>query len=98
MGACLGGFAALWRDSPSQEKLEKTAGEGHWGMASERVLFWQKKLAENQQILDQLDAGQFQASNGDVQDEQTTAEVRAWAAGRVEECATRIAEWSCRWA
>ena len=66
-------------------------------MASERVLFWQQKLAENQHILDLIDAGQFQASNGDVQDEQTPAEVRAWAAGRVEECATRIAAWSPRW-
>jgi hypothetical protein len=98
MGTCLGGSAALWRDSPSQEKLEKTAGEGHWGMASERVLFWQKKLAENQQILAQLDAGQFQRSHGEVLDEQTTAEMRAWAARRVAEYAIRIAEWSCRWA
>jgi len=65
-------------------------------MTSERVLFWQKKLAENQHILDLIDAGQFQASNGDVQDEQTTAEVLAWAARRVEEYATRIAEWSHR--
>lgn len=61
-------------------------------MASERVLFWQKKLAENQQILDLLDAGQFQTSNGDVPDEQATAEVRAWAARRVAECEARIAE------
>jgi hypothetical protein len=67
-------------------------------MTSERVRFWQQKLAENQHVLDLLDAGQFQARNGDVQDEQTTAEVRAWAAGRVEECATRIAAWSHRWA
>ena len=41
-------------------------------MASERVRFWQKKLAENQQILDLIDAGRFQASNGDVPDEQAT--------------------------
>ena len=61
-------------------------------MASERVLFWQKKLAENQQILDLLDAGQFQTSNGAVPDEQATAEVRAWAARRVAECEARIAE------
>ena len=67
-------------------------------MTSERVLFWQKKLAENQQILDLIDAGQFQTSNGDVLDEQTTAEVREWAARRVAECATRIAEWAQRWA
>jgi hypothetical protein len=68
------------------------------GMASERVLFWQQKLAENQQILDLLDAGQFQMSKGDILDEQTTAEMRAWAARRVEEYAMRIAQWSCRWA
>lgn len=68
------------------------------GMASERVLFWQKKLAENQQILDLLDAGQFQTSKGEVLDEQTTAEMRAWATHRVEEYAMRIAAWSCRWA
>jgi hypothetical protein len=61
-------------------------------MASERVLFWQKKLAENQQILALLDAGQFQTSHGDVLDEQAAAEVREWAARRVAECATRIAE------
>jgi hypothetical protein len=67
-------------------------------MASERVLFWQKKLAENQQILDLIDAGQCQMRNDDVLDEQTTAEMRGWAARRVEEYAMRIAEWSCRWA
>jgi hypothetical protein len=61
-------------------------------MASERVLFWQKKVAENQQILDLIDAGQFQTRHGDVLDEQTAAEIRAWAARRVAECATRIAE------
>ena len=61
-------------------------------MASERVLFWQKKLAENQQILDRIDAGQFQTSHRDVLDEQAAAEVREWAARRVAECATRIAE------
>ena len=61
-------------------------------MASERLLFWQEKLAENQQILDLIDAGQFQTSKGDVLDEQAAAEVREWAARRVAECATRIAE------
>jgi hypothetical protein len=61
-------------------------------MASERVRFWQKKLAENQQILDLIDVGRFQASNGDVPDEQATAEIRAWAARRVAECEARIAE------
>ena len=65
-------------------------------MASERVLFWQQKLAEDQQILDLIDAKQFRTSNGDVPDEQATAEVRGWAARRVAECATRIAEWSHR--
>jgi hypothetical protein len=62
------------------------------GMASERVLFWQKKLAENRQILALLDAGQFQTSQGAVLDEQAAAEVREWAACRVAECATRLAE------
>ena len=61
-------------------------------MASERVLFWQKKLAENQQILALLDAGQFQTSQGDVLDEQAAAEVREWAARRVAECVRRLAE------
>jgi len=61
-------------------------------MASERVLFWQKKLAENQQILNLIDAGQFQTSQGDVPDEQATAEIWAWAARRVAECEARIAE------
>jgi len=62
------------------------------GMASERVLFWQKQLAENQQILALLDAGQFQTSQGEVLDAQTAAEVREWAARRVAECAMRLAE------
>ena len=61
-------------------------------MASEQVLFWQKKLAENQQILALIDAGQFQTSHSDVLDEQATAEVREWAARRVAEWAMRIAE------
>ena len=61
-------------------------------MARERVLFWQKKLAENQQILDLLDAGQFQTSHGDVLDEQAAADVREWAARRVAECVRRLAE------
>ena len=61
-------------------------------MASEQVLFWHKKWAENQQILDLLDAGQFQTSDGEVLDAQTAAEVREWAARRVAECARRIAE------
>ena len=62
------------------------------GMASERVLFWQKKWAANQQILDLLDAGQFQTSQGEVLDAQTAAEVREWAARRVAECVMRLAE------
>jgi hypothetical protein len=62
------------------------------GMASERVLFWHKKWAENQQLLDLLDAGQFRTSQGDVLDEQAAAEVREWAARRVAECVRRIAE------
>jgi hypothetical protein len=66
-------------------------------MVSERVLFWQKKLADNQQILDLIDAGRFQTSNGNVPDEQATAEVREWAARRVVECEARIAECSHRW-
>ena len=45
-------------------------------MASEQVLFWQKKLAENQQILARIDAGQFQTSHSDGLDAQATAEVR----------------------
>jgi hypothetical protein len=82
----------LDRYNTPKGKLEKTTVEGNMVMASERVRFWQKKLAENQQILDLLDAGQFQTSNGDVPDEQATAEVRAWAARRVAECEARLAE------
>ena len=37
-------------------------------MARARVLFWHKKWAENQPILDLLDAGQFQTSYGEVLD------------------------------
>jgi hypothetical protein len=61
-------------------------------MASERVLFWHKKLAENRQSLDLLDARQFQTSHGDVLDEQAAADVREWAARRVAECVRRLAE------
>ena len=74
----------------------KTATEGDLGMASERVLFWQKKLAENQQILDLIDAGQFQMRNDTVRDAQVIAEVRERATRRVAECVARIAEWSHR--
>jgi hypothetical protein len=80
------------REKKSKDKPYHTKIDGNMGMASERVLFWQKKLAENQQILDLLDAGQFQTSHGDVLDEQAAAEVRAWAARRVAECVRRLAE------
>jgi hypothetical protein len=36
--------------------VEKTIIEGNIVMASEGVLFWQQKLAENQQSLDLIDA------------------------------------------
>jgi hypothetical protein len=78
--------------------LRSRTAEGNIAMASERVLFWQKKLAENQRILELIDAGQFQGSDGQLHDEETTAEVRTWAARRVEEYVARIAEWSSRWA
>ena len=61
-------------------------------MADERVLFWQKKLAENQHVLDVINSGQFRSSDGGVIDEQTLAEVRKWATRRVAECEARIAE------
>ena len=61
-------------------------------MADEHVLFWEKKLVENRQILAMLDAGQFKAGDGGVIDEQTLAEVRKWAKRRVAECEARIAE------
>ena len=55
-------------------------------MADEKVLFWAKKLVENQQILAMLDAGQFKAGDGGVIDAQTLAEVRKWAKRRIAEC------------
>jgi len=61
-------------------------------MADERVLFWQKKLAENQQVLEVINAGQLKSSDGSVLDETTLAEVRKWAMRRVMECEARIAE------
>jgi hypothetical protein len=61
-------------------------------MADERLLFWEKKLVENRQILEMVDTGQFTAGDGQVLDEQTLAEVRQWAARRVAECEARIAE------
>jgi hypothetical protein len=61
-------------------------------MADETLLFWEKKLAENQHILALLDSGQFKDGEGNVLDEQTLAEVRRWAARRVAECEARIAE------
>jgi hypothetical protein len=61
-------------------------------MADERLLFWQKKLAENQQVLDVINSGQFTSSDGRVLDETTLAEVRKWAMRRVRECEARIAE------
>jgi len=61
-------------------------------MADEKVLFWAKKLVENQHILAMLNAGQFKAGEGAVLDEKTLAEVRKWAVRRVAECEARIAE------
>ncbi len=52
-------------------------------MADEHVLFWEKKLVENRQILAMLDSGQFRAGDGGVIDAQTLAEVRKWAKRRV---------------
>ena len=54
--------------------------------------FWEKKRAENQQILDLIDAGTFQMGDRSLIDAATLAEVRQWAAHRVAECAARIAE------
>ncbi len=59
--------------------------------ADEHVLFWEKKLVENRQIVEMLDAGQFKAGDGGVIDERTLAEVRKWAMRRVAECEARIA-------
>jgi len=59
-------------------------------MADEHVLFWEKKLVENRQIVEMLDAGQFKAGDGGVIDERTLAEVRKWAMRRVAECEARI--------
>jgi hypothetical protein len=61
-------------------------------MANEHILFWEKKLVENQQILEMLNAGQFKAGDGGDMDERTLAEVRKWATRRVAECEARIAE------
>jgi len=59
--------------------------------ADEHVLFWEKKLVENRQIVEMLDAGQFKAGDGGVIDGQTRVEVRKWAMRRVAECEARIA-------
>jgi len=61
-------------------------------MADEKLLFWEKKLVENQHILEMLDSGKFKAGDGDVIDEKTLAEVRKWAVRRVAECEARISE------
>ena len=54
--------------------------------------FWEQKRAENQQILDLIDAGTFQMGDRSLLDAATLAEVRQWAAHRVAEWAARIAE------
>jgi hypothetical protein len=59
-------------------------------MADAQALFWEKKLAENQHLLDLIDAGQCMAGDGGVIDAETIAEMRTWAARRVAECAARI--------
>jgi len=56
-----------------------------------RAQCWEKQRAENQQILDMIDAGAFKAGDGSVIDPETLAEVRQCAAHRVEECVARIA-------
>ena len=53
--------------------------------------FWEQKRAENQQILDLIDAGTFQIGDGSLIDAATLAAVRQWAAHRVAECAARLA-------
>ena len=45
-------------------------------MADAQALFWEKKLAENQHILDMIDAGQFMAADCDVIDAETIARIR----------------------
>jgi hypothetical protein len=76
----------------SKAKIYKTSEWGTLMMADERLLFWQKKLAENQQVLEVINSGQFTSSDGGVIDETTLAEVRQWAMRRVRECEARIAE------
>jgi hypothetical protein len=61
-------------------------------MADERREFWEKKLTENQHILDMIDSGHFTAGDGSVMDAETIAEMRAWAMRRVAECVARIDE------
>jgi len=61
-------------------------------MANERLLFWEEKRNENQQILEMLNSGQFKSSDGGMIDEKTLADVRKWATRRVAECEARIAE------
>jgi hypothetical protein len=64
----------------------------HVMQVDEVAQFWGKKRAENQQILDLIDAGTFQMGDRSLIDAATLAEVRQWAAHRVAECAARIAE------
>jgi hypothetical protein len=61
-------------------------------MADETTLFWQKKLVENQQILEAIDSGQFTKSDHEQIDEDTLAEARSWAVCRIAECESRISE------
>jgi hypothetical protein len=53
--------------------------------------FWEKKRAENQHILDLIDAGTCTMSDGQALDAETLADVRQRTAQRVAECAARIA-------
>jgi len=61
-------------------------------MADAKREFWEKKLAENQHILDMIDSGPCIAGDGSVIDAETIAEMRTWAVRRVAECAARIDE------
>jgi hypothetical protein len=63
----------------------------HVMQVDEVAQFWEQKRAENQQILDLIDAGTFQLGDGSLIDAATLAAVRQWAAHRVAECAARLA-------
>ena len=89
VGIC-GALMSSWYDTLNS--ILKRSHDRESVMRTDAVAqFWEKKRAENQHILELMDAGTFTRSDGQALDAETLADVRQWTTQRVAECAARIA-------